>query len=145
MIIWLTGQPGSGKSTLARALKERGVVDYIVDGDEVRALHEEGYDYYGRHRNVERAQFVALWLDSMGLNVAVAVIAPHRKQRLAFRAKVEDYREVYLFGREHEDRSRLVDDYETPTRTEALHLKTGDWEADVGVDWCVNRILEHVE
>lgn len=143
MIVWLTGQPGSGKTTLANALKDRGVVDFVVDGDELRSLRPESYDYYGRHRNVERAQDVAKWLDFCGHNVAVAVVAPHRKQRRVMR-EVPGYHEVYLYGREHEDRSRLVDGYEPPSRTEALHLKTGDWKADVGVGWCVARIMEHI-
>ena len=139
MIIWLTGQPGSGKTTLARALKERGIVDFVVDGDELRALRTEWYDYYGRHRNVERAQDIALWLDVMGQNVAVAVIAPHRKQRLDLVSKVEAYHVVYLYGREHEDITRHVVDYERPDMDEALYLHT-----TLSVDTCVEMIVGYL-
>lgn len=140
MIIWLTGQPGSGKTTLARELKRRGVVDHVIDGDEMRSLRPEGYDYYGRHRNVERAQDVARFLDFHGHNVAVAVVAPHRKQRQVMRA-VPGYHEVYLFGGYHKDPERWVSDYQAPDSYEACWINTAP---QTSIEACIDWIVDYV-
>lgn len=136
MIIWLTGQPGHGKTTIARALREHGVVDWVIDGDELRAIREESYDYYGRHRNVERAQSIAAYLSNEGERVAVALVSPRRAQRNAFGAEC-DVLEVYLHTEEVRGREHFhVHDYEPPAN--GLSLDT----SKTSVSECVRAILE---
>ena len=59
MILMITGQPASGKTTLAQALKDRGIVDAIVDGDDLRELDNPGYDEAGRRQNIDRGHAIA--------------------------------------------------------------------------------------
>lgn len=115
MIVWLTGQPGSGKTTLATKLYFRRVVDFIVDGDDLRDLMPNpGYDRAGRLVNIDRAQTIAAYLHAQGESVAVALVAPYRQQREAFKSSFP-VQEVYthtddLRGRE----GYHVEDYEPP-------------------------------
>lgn len=123
MIVWLTGQPGSGKTTIAQALKEEGLVDFIVDGDELRAVQQEGYDERGRHRNVARAQDIALYLHNEGMNVAVALVSPNRAQRewLKERASVL---EVHLYASEPRGREEFFADHYEPPRENRIVFDT---------------------
>ena len=106
MIVWLTGQPGAGKSTIAHELHNRGLVDIVVDGDDLRRLYSNygkniGGAQYGerdRHANVARAQDLALFLHDKGFHVAVALVAPYLAQREDFKELVgtDQFIEVYL-------------------------------------------------
>lgn len=123
MIIWFTGQPGSGKTTLARAMSR-----LVIDGDDLRTLMPNpGYDEAGRRQNIDRAQAIAAYLDRdprPGHPVAVAVIAPYRDQREAFKA-THNVVEVYLHTNEDRGRNEYhVADYEPPLEN-YLEIDTG--------------------
>lgn len=126
MILWFTGQPASGKTTLARVMRDSGPFQYIVDGDDLRELMPNpGYDERGRRQNIDRAQSIAAYLSSRGIWVAVALIAPYRDQREAFKAR-HPVLEVYLHAGNREARQEYrVENYEPPL-DDFLDIDTGE-------------------
>lgn len=126
MIVWLTGQPGSGKTTLAKAMLDEGLVRYVVDGDDLRALIPAGYDEAGRRQNIDRAQAIAGFLSHKypEQNIAVSLIAPYRDQREAFKEKFPVV-EVYVHTEEKRGREHFfVEGYEPP-QDNFLDIDTG--------------------
>ena len=102
--IWLTGLSGSGKSTLAnlleKALWERGVRSYVLDGDNVRhGLNKDlGFSPDDRNENIRRiGEVAALFTDGGILNVT-AFISPYRADRDQARACAPEgaFHEVYV-------------------------------------------------
>jgi adenylylsulfate kinase len=103
-ILWLTGLSGSGKSSIAyrleQRLMDRGVVAYVLDGDNVRhgISSDLGFSPDDRDENVRRTGEVAkLFLDSAQI-VVCAFISPLRSQRHLVRELVDegDFVEVYV-------------------------------------------------
>ncbi len=90
--VWLTGLSGSGKSTLCRiverALVDRRVAAYVLDGDNLRhGLNGDlGFDARAREENVRRAGEVARIMTDAGLVVLTAFISPFRADRERVRA-----------------------------------------------------------
>jgi len=91
-IVWLTGLSGSGKSTIAvaleKALWERGVRGYILDGDNVRhGLNKNlGFSPADRTENIRRIGEVAKLFTDAGLVAVTAFISPYRADRDQVRA-----------------------------------------------------------
>ena len=90
--LWFTGLSGSGKSTLARAVErvlvDRGVLAYVLDGDNVRmGLNSDlAFAPADRVENIRRIGEVArLFVDS-GAITLTAFISPYRADRDAARA-----------------------------------------------------------
>ena len=85
--VWLTGLPGSGKSTLAHAaatmLAARGVLAYVLDGDNLRfGLNSDlGFSPDDRAENIRRAGEVAALLRDAGVVVLASFISPYRRDR----------------------------------------------------------------
>ncbi len=129
MIIWFTGQPGAGKTTLAAGLQEfvPGPKFAVVDGDHLReVMSNPGYDREGRHINIDRAQAIAAYLDSLEEVdfVLVALVAPYQKQRDEFR-ETHDVIEVYVHTTDIRGREEYhVDDYEPPDGDHYIDLDT---------------------
>ncbi|MCH7788085.1 MAG: adenylyl-sulfate kinase [Acidobacteria bacterium] len=92
--LWFTGLSGSGKSTLAfaveRALHERGVAAYVLDGDNVRfGLNRDlGFSPADRVENVRRIGEVCRLFTDAGLLTLTAFISPYRSDRDAARKLV---------------------------------------------------------
>jgi len=90
--LWLTGLSGSGKSTLARALERalvsRGVLAYVLDGDNVRGgLNADlGFAPEDRVENIRRIGEVAKLMNDAGVLVLTAFISPYRADRARARA-----------------------------------------------------------
>ena len=102
-ILWFTGLSGSGKSTLANALNsslyERGIVSYVLDGDNIRhgLCKDLGFSDQDREENIRRIGEVAkLFLDA-GIIVLTAFVSPFRLDREKARSLVqkEDFIEIY--------------------------------------------------
>ncbi len=103
VILWFTGLSGSGKSTLAnsvdKALYERGVASYVLDGDNVRhgLCNDLGFSASDREENIRRIGEVAkLFLDS-GVIVLTAFVSPFLSDREKARSLVDegDFVEIY--------------------------------------------------
>jgi len=103
-IVWLTGLSGSGKSTIAvaleKALWERGVRGYILDGDNIRhGLNKNlGFSPADRTENIRRIGEVAKLFTDAGLVAVTAFISPYRADRDQVRAlmKPGDFIEVLV-------------------------------------------------
>lgn len=102
--IWLTGLSGSGKSTIAhrleRALLDRNVFAYVLDGDNVRhGLNNDlGFSPEDRTENIRRVGEVARLFTDAGALCITAFISPYRADRAAVRGRMEpgDFVEVYV-------------------------------------------------
>jgi adenylyl-sulfate kinase len=94
--VWLTGFSGSGKSTIAAALEkhlvERGVLAYMLDGDNLRhGLNGNlGFDAADRAENVRRAGEVARLFADAGVIAIVPLISPYAADRDRVRARHEE-------------------------------------------------------
>jgi adenylylsulfate kinase len=90
--LWFTGLSGSGKSTLARAVESalvaRGVLAYVLDGDNIRhGLNRNlGFSVEDRTENIRRIGEVARLMNDAGIVVLTAFISPYRADRDAVRA-----------------------------------------------------------
>ncbi len=90
--VWFTGLSGSGKSTIAvaleKALWERGVHAFVLDGDNVRhGLNKNlGFSPADRTENIRRIGEVAKLFTDAGIIALTAFISPYRADRDQVRA-----------------------------------------------------------
>jgi bifunctional enzyme CysN/CysC len=95
-VLWFTGLSGSGKSTIANALEkalhERGIRTYILDGDNVRhGLNKDlGFTDADRIENIRRISEVAKLMVDAGVVVLTAFISPFRAERNMARQMFEE-------------------------------------------------------
>ena len=102
--MWFTGLSGSGKSTIAvaleKALWDRGVRSYILDGDNIRhGLNADlGFSPEDRTENIRRIGEVAKLFTDAGVVNLTAFISPYRADRDKVRAimKPGDFIEVHV-------------------------------------------------
>lgn len=119
MIYWFTGQPGAGKTTLANKLVDYFTNNYTfvhhIDGDDLRNIfNNKDYTEWGRRKNVERAQDIALYLN-LKSNVVVSLVSPFKDQREMFKDMVK-VKEIYVHTTDMRGRENYhVSDYEPPT------------------------------
>lgn len=103
-VVWFTGLSGSGKSTLVNVLEQRlhqkGVLTYILDGDNIRnGLNNDlGFSDADRKENIRRIGEVAKLLSDSGIVVLTAFISPFREDRQIVRNLLErdEFIEVYV-------------------------------------------------
>ena len=102
--LWMTGLPASGKSTLAvaleKALWERSVHSFVLDGDNVRhGLNKDlGFSPEDRNENIRRIGEVAKLFTTAGVINITAFISPYRGDRDRVRAIMEpgEFVETYV-------------------------------------------------
>ncbi|WP_208592137.1 adenylyl-sulfate kinase [Gracilibacillus suaedae] len=103
-VLWFTGLSGSGKSTitveLEKALFEKGVRSYRLDGDNIRhGLNNNlGFSPEDRKENIRRIGEVAKLLNDAGIITLTAFISPYREDRDNVRKLLADgeFIEVYV-------------------------------------------------
>ena len=102
-VIWLTGLSGAGKSTiaqaLAKALKDRNLQTYILDGDVLRTgLNQDlGFSEEDRIENIRRTAQVAKLMVDANLIVIAALISPYARDRQSARALFKEGQFVEVF------------------------------------------------
>lgn len=164
--LWFTGLSGSGKSTLAyvteRALVERGVNAFVLDGDNVRfGLNADlGFSPEDRSENIRRVGHVARLMVDAGVVVLSSFISPYRADRRAVRdlhqgqfveihvdtplevCEARDVKGLYARARagEIDDFSGISAPYEAPTSPE-LRIDTSNRDPDD----CVTDVVAHLE
>ncbi|MBI5634144.1 MAG: adenylyl-sulfate kinase [Nitrospirae bacterium] len=103
-VVWFTGLSASGKSTIAhhleKALFDRGIRSYVLDGDNVRhGINSNlGFSREDRKENLRRiAEIAKLYIDA-GIVVLAAFISPYREDRSYVKEIVgpEDFFEIYV-------------------------------------------------
>lgn len=101
MIFWLTGNSGSGKTTLARNLAGKNTV--ILDGDQMREVWPGlAFTQKDRWEQGLRTARLAAYLESQGVAVIVAVIAPYEELRRRIEG-ICDCKWIYLPGGKKDD------------------------------------------
>ena len=103
-VIWFTGLSGSGKSTLANFLEQKlynkGILTYILDGDNIRTGLNKDLDFSdeGRKENIRRIGEVAKLMTDAGIVVLTAFISPFREDRKTVRELMDknDFIEIYV-------------------------------------------------
>ncbi|WP_156288479.1 adenylyl-sulfate kinase [Oceanobacillus salinisoli] len=103
-VLWFTGLSGSGKSTitvtLEKALFDRGIQIYRLDGDNIRhGLNNNlGFSPEDRKENIRRIGEVAKLMVDAGLITLTAFISPYREDRDNVRWILEEneFIEVYV-------------------------------------------------
>jgi len=165
--MWFTGLSGSGKSTIAvaleKALWDRGVRSYILDGDNVRhGLNRDlGFTEADRIENIRRVGEVARLMADAGLIVLTAFISPFRAERHMVRRMIPEgeFFEIFvdtpLADAEHRDVKGLyakaragelknftgIDSpYEPPEHAE-IHIDTTELTAEQAAEQIVERLL----
>lgn len=87
LLVWFTGLSGSGKSTIANALEkalfEREIHTYLLDGDNVRKGLNNNLSFSPEDRteNIRRIAEVANLMIDAGLIVIASFVSPYREDR----------------------------------------------------------------
>ena len=102
-VLWFTGLSGSGKSTVAgeleKKLHEKGIVSYVLDGDNIRhGLNNDlGFSPEARKENIRRVGEVARLFYDAGIFVVVCFISPYKEDRDRIRNFIgDDFVEVFV-------------------------------------------------
>ncbi|HMQ70692.1 MAG TPA: adenylyl-sulfate kinase [Ignavibacteria bacterium] len=167
LLIWFTGLSGSGKSTLANKLEQvlhtRGILTYILDGDNIRSGLNKDLDFSeaGRVENIRRIGEVAKLMTDAGLVVLTAFISPFKEDRNTVRQLLNDgqFIEIYvkcdlstceerdvkgLYSKAREGKiinfTGIDSPYEEPENPE-ITVDT----SELNIDDCIEKIYKYIE
>lgn len=104
LVLWFTGLSGAGKSTIAieleRALMNRSIFSYRLDGDNIRGGLNSDLHFSLEHRmeNIRRISEVALLFQDSGMITLVSFISPLRSMRERAKGIIgeEAFVEIYV-------------------------------------------------
>lgn len=146
MIYLFTGQPHSGKTTLAYTLKEVLLSNtpdkpcFILDGDYLREIFDNvDYSETGRMYNIKTAHSIAIYLDSLGLDVIISMVSPFRELRDYLK---NNYGAVEIYTHTTEIRGREkfhIANYEKPLEN-FIDIDT----TNVSVIETMNKLLDDI-
>lgn len=167
VVIWYTGLSASGKSTIARKVEEklfeRGVLTYVLDGDNIRhGLNKNlGFAPEDREENIRRIGEVGKLFADAGVIAMTAFISPYRADRDNARALHGDGEFIEVFvdaplsvledrdpkGLYKKARAGQIPEftgisapYEAPENPE-IHLDT----SKLNVDECADAVLKYLQ
>jgi len=130
MIVVLFGQPGSGKSTIADALCD-GIVPLRfpinIDGDDLRrTFNDTDYSRSGRINNLNRASYIATFMDSKGHDPVLSLVYPYKEARDYLNSLNSDVLWVYLTydGTQRGREDFHVKDFEPCDDENVIHINT---------------------
>ena len=140
MIIVLFGQPHCGKSTLAKELE--GINTCNIDGDQLRDLFKnKDFSRQGRLRNLNRASDIAVYMNSLKLDVLLSLVYPYKEARDYLNSLNDNVKWIYLTYEGERGREKFhVEDFEVPSEEHILHLDT----SKLSVEECVDAIKRYV-
>jgi adenylylsulfate kinase-like enzyme len=102
-VFWITGLSGSGKSTLATnvasLLRARGLPTVLLDGDELRELHQNlggGYDRDSRLRTAKFNSSLCKLLADQSLYVVCPTISLFHEIQEWNRSNIARYVEIFI-------------------------------------------------
>ncbi|PHR13035.1 MAG: adenylyl-sulfate kinase [Aequorivita sp.] len=156
LLIWFTGLSGSGKSTIAntleKALFEKGVHTYLLDGDNVRKGLNSNLSFSPEDRteNIRRIAEVANLMIDAGLVVLASFVSPYRDDRENVKRIVgyENFVEVFVNTPIEECERRDVKGLYEKARTGEIKNFTGvnaPYETPMAPDVEINTIVISVE
>ena len=104
VLLWFTGLPSSGKSTIAytveHALVNRGLLAYVLDGDNIRfGLNKNlGFSAEDRTENIRRIGEVGKLFVDGGFLTLASFVSPYSEDRDAVRDLMEegDFVEIFV-------------------------------------------------
>ena len=156
ILVWFTGLSGSGKSTIANALEkalfEKGVHTYLLDGDNVRnGLNNDlSFSPEGRSENIRRIAEVANLMVDAGIVVLASFVSPYREDRENVKKIVGyvNFVEVFVNTPIEECERRDVKGLYAKARAGEIKNFTGvdaPYEAPMAPDIEINTTLVSVE
>lgn len=103
-VIWFTGLPASGKTTLGialeKALHEKGLLCYVIDGDNVRAgiNSDLGFSPEDRKENIRRVAEISKLFVQCGVIVINCFVSPTEELRHLAESIIgkDDFNLVYI-------------------------------------------------
>lgn len=156
LLLWFTGLSGSGKSTIAntveKALFEKGVHTYSLDGDNVRlGLNSNlSFSVEDRTENIRRIGEVANLMIDAGLVVIASFVSPYEKDRAAVKNIVgaSKFVEVFVNTSVEECEKRDVKGLYKKARAGEIKNFTGinaPYEAPINADIEIDTLNTTVE
>lgn len=124
MITVFFGQPHSGKTTLATHLATNHISSLHIDGDQLRDLfNNKDFSREGRIKNLNRASDIAVYVNSLGIDVILSLMYPYQETRDYLNSLCKEVKWIYLVYDEIRGRENFhLKEFEVPV--DAFTLNT---------------------
>jgi adenylylsulfate kinase len=114
-----------------------------IDGDEIRDIFQnKDYSEDGRRKNIQRAQDIAKFLNSKGIDVIISLVSPYRDLRNELKDSSKVI-EVYIHTDDVRGREGFhVENYEKPTEN-YIDIDTTDVSEFTSLGELITKINEY--